>query len=150
MIFGHLVQICCVGGRTIHIFLEIEKFIMAARDTRVSYLSSCFEPSRKTMLWCIFHELFHVFTLKLVNTIFWIRRCNTKTFQTSAKPPPSRLQSHERHDCQHVCGVSISNTQVFYTNTSSFHYSLSIIINGSGVITKISLENWTRSHQGQV
>ena len=30
---------------------------------------------RKTMMWCIFHELFHVFTLKLVNTIFRIRQC---------------------------------------------------------------------------
>ena len=32
-------------------------------------------------------------------------------------------------------------------NTSQFYYSL---VNDSGLITKISLENWSRSHQGQV
>ena len=37
----------------------------------------------KTMLRCIFYDLFHVFILTLVNTLFMIRRCTTKNFQTS-------------------------------------------------------------------
>ena len=37
----------------------------------------------------------------------------------------------------------------FDTNTSKFDYRLIITINDSG-LTKISLENWSRSHQGQL
>ena len=37
----------------------------------------------KTMLRCIFYDLFHVFILTLVNTLFMIRRCTTKNFQFS-------------------------------------------------------------------
>ena len=39
---------------------------------------------------------------------------------------------------------------VFDTNTSQFDYSLIITINDSGLITEISLENWSRSRQGQM
>ena len=39
---------------------------------------------------------------------------------------------------------------VFDTNTSQFDNSVIITITDSGLITRISLKNWSRLHQGQV
>ena len=38
---------------------------------------------------------------------------------------------------------------VFDTNISQFDCSLIITINDSGLMTKINLKNWSRSHQGR-
>ena len=73
MIFGRRVKICRRRDDTRHIlsiFLKIVKLKMAARD------------KRKTMLCCIFHDLFHVFTLKWVNILFSVRQRTNNTLQT--------------------------------------------------------------------
>ena len=118
MIFRRWVQIRRRTDDTPWAFFWKWTFKMAAGDMR------------RNMLWCIFHELFHVFTLKLVNILFNTRQRTDITFQTPTFKVTWKqwLSTYRWNFCFKHC--------VFDTNSLQFNYNLIITINDGVLLTK--------------